>query len=119
KVLVGTGSSISPSRHCVDLNLSRFLAALICLLSVLTQGCRERHELHYSSLADAIEAGQVQRGWLPDFLPPSSYEIHLTYAAESARTWCAFRFSPNDTQSFKAKLTPVTTPPSRVQDIAD
>src|SRR5207253_11025087 len=95
-------------------------ASLVCLLSIaLLQACRKGQERFYPVLADATKSGEVTRGWLPDFLPKSSSKIHLLYDPSSPRTWCAFEFSPTDTQRLRGNLTSVEATPARVRYIED
>src|SRR5579871_3032173 len=61
-------------------------------------------ERSYATLADAKVAGEVDRGWLPDYLPSSSRNIRLINRVEHARTWCAFDFLPSDSDAFRRHL---------------
>jgi hypothetical protein len=85
----------------------------------LYRACRESRESLYGSLADAVKAGEVTRGWLPDFLPESSRNIRMLYSADSARTWCAFEFAPDDSQRLREKITNVDVLPERVKHIGN
>ena len=87
--------------------------------SVLFQACRESRESVYLSFADAVKAGEISHGWVPGFLPSSSRAIHLIYDPSSPRTWCAFQFSPNDSQPLRENLTSVDTLPPRGRRIAN
>jgi hypothetical protein len=90
----------------------------ICVAtSALLQTCGGRRESLYASLADGIKAGEVTRGWIPDYLPRSSYAIHIIYDPSSPRTWCAFEFSPSDSQSLKKNLTSVDVLPQRLKHV--
>jgi hypothetical protein len=69
-----------------------FLASpILCvgLSLILAAGCGDRRESFYPSLADAIRAGEINRGWIPDFLPESSRAIHIIYDPVSPRTYSA------------------------------
>lgn len=99
---------------------SRLYLALvgICIvLGILLQACGGRSEMFYSSLADATKAGEISRGWIPDFLPNSTLSIHITYDPSSPQTWCAFEFSSSDAQSLREKLTSVAALPQRVKRV--
>jgi hypothetical protein len=92
----------------IMLSSKSFVASpLVCvgLSLILAAGCSERREAFYPSLADAISAGEINRGCIPDFLPESSRAIHIIYAPESPRTYCAFEFSPSDSQRLVRNLT--------------
>src|SRR3974377_2313940 len=78
----------------------------ICIAAtVLLQACGGRKEYSYATLADAAKAGEINRGWIPDYLPTSSHAIRIIYDPSSPRTWCAFEFSPADSQILKKNLT--------------
>ena len=90
----------------------------ICVAAVIfVQSCGSRRESFYPSLADAKKAGEINRGWIPDYIPESSHAIHIVYDPESPRTWCAFEFSPSDSQTFQKNLTHVDTLPIRVKHV--
>lgn len=96
---------------------SKSLLALPILCAGLTSffaaGCGDRRDSFYPSLADAIKSGEVTRGWIPDFLPKGSRAIHIIYDPSSPRTWCAFEFSPDDSQRLRENLTSIDgLPPS-------
>jgi len=90
----------------------------VALFSILAGGCSERHQSFYPSLADADKGGEITRGWIPDYLPVSSRAIHIVYAPESPRTWCAFEFSPGDAQRLKENLKSVGALPPPVKRVA-
>jgi len=101
---------------------NRFRARVVLLgmcfaASALLHGCGDRKEYSYSALADAVKAGEVSRGWIPDYLPTSSHAIHIVYDPSSPRTWCAFEFSPADSQSLKKNLTSVAALPQRLKRV--
>jgi hypothetical protein len=83
-------------------------------LSVLCASCSDQREMSYESLANAIAAGESTRGWMPEWLPPSSHAIKITYDPSSPSTWCTFEFSPDDVQLLQGSLTRVDVPPPSV-----
>lgn len=85
--------------------------------SALLQTCGDRRVLFYPSLTDAIKAGEIDRGWIPDYLPASSHAIHIIYNPASPRTWCAFEFSPTDSQGLKKNLTNVNALPEALKRV--
>jgi hypothetical protein len=98
RTLMDTGSG----RICLAPNLAQIM--LFIFAGVFFQGCGERPESSYPLLADATDAGAVTRGWIPNFLPESSHDIHEMHDITSSRTWCSFQFSPNDAQRFRDSL---------------
>jgi hypothetical protein len=101
-------------------NRSRAGVALLgmCIAAnALLQACGDRQESSYATLADAAKAGEINRGWIPDYLPTSSHAIRIVYDPSSPRTWCAFEFSPADSQSLKKNLTSVSALPERLKRV--
>lgn len=94
-------------------------AVSVLCATVIFQSCREGRESYYASLSDAVAAGEITRGWVPDFLPASSHAIHEVHNPASPRTWCAFAFSPSDSQRFLKNVREVRELPASVSDIED
>lgn len=82
-----------------------FPLVLVCV--ALCAGCDEHRQYSYSTRAEAEAAGEITRGWLPDWLPSSARDIKLLYAVESPQTWGAFRFAPADMDRLRQHLTPL------------
>jgi hypothetical protein len=61
------------------------------LATVLVVGCAsETLEVNYDSYAVAVEAGSLQRGWLPLWLPAASTRIFERHNLDTnARMWAA------------------------------
>jgi len=100
----------------------RFRARLALLVtciatSALLQTCGDRRVSFYPSLNDAIKAGEIDRGWIPDYLPTSSHAIHIIYDPSSPRTWCAFEFSSTDSQGLKKNLRNVNALPEGLKRV--
>lgn len=76
--------------------------SLFCL--ALQVSCSDQYESSYPSLADAKRAGAVDRGWLPDFLPPGSRDIHEVHNIDTNQTWCAFAFVFADSDVLRRNL---------------
>ena len=49
----------------------------VTLFCILFAGCDESRDLFYSDLTGAAQAGELDRGWIPDYLPKTSRAIHL------------------------------------------
>ena len=97
---------------------SRVVLLGMCIAaSVLLPGCGDGKEYSYATLADAAKAGEISRGWIPDYVPTSSHAIHIVYDPSSPRTWCAFEFSPADSQSLKKNLTSADALPQRLKRV--
>lgn len=85
----------------------------ITLACILVEGCSNSHDLFYSAFGDAVKAGEIDRGWIPDYLPKTSRTIHLTEQDSPSKEWCGFEFPPTDSQSLRERLKSVDAlPPS-------
>src|SRR5262249_38403386 len=91
---------------------------VLCVM-LLSTSCRESRESYYASLSDAAGAGEIARGWIPDFLPESSHATHEIHDPASPRTWCGFAFSSGDSKLFLKKVREVSVLPVSVSNIDD
>lgn len=84
----------------------------------LSAACGGSHRVSsYASLADADKDGAITRGWIPEFLPASSRNIHETHENSGDVEWCAFECSPRDSQELQKALKSVDSIPVSVQHI--
>jgi hypothetical protein len=83
---------------------------------LLLAGCRRHNERFYATLADADKAGELTRGWIPEYLPQSSRNIHEIDGSPTFE-YCAFDFSPADSQNLKAAIMPVDSLPEWARQI--
>lgn len=82
-----------------------FFRGVMCvvLISLLgTVSCRTPRgdtivATHFATREDAERAGIFLRGWLPGWLPPSTYDIHECHSTQTNEVWASFRFSENET----------------------
>jgi hypothetical protein len=58
----------------------------------------------YSTLEDARSAELFNRGWLPDILPASAYDIRVTNDLDVNASEGEFSFDPADFPSFAAQF---------------
>lgn len=86
--------------------MKQLTAAISCLfLSLILVGCHSHdQDSFYAVLADARKAGEIDRGWIPDFIPGSSRSIHEVHDLSPSKVWCAFEFDPSDTGSLRSNL---------------
>jgi hypothetical protein len=77
-------------------------------LSTVLSGClfSDTVNSHYDTLAEAHKDGLVARGWLPDVLPPSSYDIRMSNQLDINYSTGEFHFAPNEMRLLTARLTP-------------
>lgn len=95
----------------------RLLAFVLC---VCLAGCHgDRRESFYPSLVDAKRDGAIDRGWIPDFLPGNSRDIHEMHDMSPSTTWCAFEFLPAESQSLRKNLKSIDALPPSVSRVAN
>lgn len=100
------------------LRAARTILAVAVCLGPFIFGCGHDHSTFYSSLTDADKAGEITRGWLPDFLPKSSHAIRQVYDLSPSTEWCEFEFAPADAQSLRKNVKEeVETLPAPVADV--
>ena len=90
-------------------------ALCVTLFCILLAGCDQKRELFYNDLSGAAKAGEFDRGWLPDYLPKTSRNIHLVELDSPSKEWCGFEFSPSDSQGLRETLKTVTALPPSVR----
>lgn len=103
----------------------RFAAILAGLLGLTSPaGCRDLDVVtaSYATLGEAIQAGAVERGWVPRGLPPGTREIREAHDLDSNRRWGLFDFPPEEADALRALLGPELTvhglrcdPPRRIE----
>jgi hypothetical protein len=74
----------------------RLCAAAALLFGLASPGCRDRDVVteSYATLADAVNAGAVERGWVPLGLPPSTQDLREAHDLDTNRRWGLFNFAP-------------------------
>ena len=60
----------------------------------------------YETLAEAQQAGAIERGWMPRGLPSGAHGIREAHDLDRHRLWGLFDFNPGDTDALKATLRP-------------
>jgi hypothetical protein len=60
----------------------------------------------YGSMAEAQQAGAIERGWMPRGLPSGAHDIREAHDLDRHRLWGLFNFQPADSDALKARLKP-------------
>ncbi len=94
-----------------------FVLFVLCLSLAACHG--DRRESFYPSLVEAKKDGAIDRGWIPDFLPESSRDIHELHDMSPSTTWCAFEFLPSESQSLRKNLKSIDVLPPSVSRVAN
>jgi len=75
----------------------------------LTLGaCSDRLSSDYATFDQAREQGGVGRGWIPEYLPPSSVEIREVHDLDTNEMWCTFEFAREEVATLHSRLKPVS-----------
>ncbi|MCD4754147.1 MAG: hypothetical protein K8R40_13840 [Anaerolineaceae bacterium] len=56
-----------------------FVALNFMALQIAARFLSDYEEYTYKTYADALSAGAIDRGWIPDFIPETAKDIHLGY----------------------------------------
>ena len=79
------------------------LTYLLCLFLV---GCSDVVTRDYKTYNDAVSDELFGRGWLPELIPSSSFNIKTSNNLDVNTSEGEFSFPPGDTQAFVSKLHP-------------
>lgn len=81
----------------------KIIFIIIFFLAVLATGVvwymdrTERHESYFSTYKDLSKSELIGKGWVPDFIPKSAYDIYEKHRVDIGRVNVKFKFKPNDT----------------------
>jgi hypothetical protein len=81
----------------------------IAAISIASLGCSvaERPEAHYETAAAAREAGAVERGWVPEWLPTEAESIREIHDLDTNEVCLRFSLSPDARTEFVSNLDPM------------
>jgi hypothetical protein len=113
---------VSDSRDAVSRRLHancRRPAALVAvgLLLVLPSACRDVDVVtgSYSTLAEARQAGAIDRGWIPRGVPAGAHDIREAHDLDTNRHWGLFNFPAAEAAALRALLEPDEMPLTGVE----
>jgi hypothetical protein len=90
----------------------------LLILSCLSGCRRDQTEWFYASLADVKNAKPSAQSWIPDdILPSTSHNIHAAGELSPSREWCAFEFSPSDSETSLKTISKADTLPEEVGNV--
>ena len=93
------------------MRFSQLLLSALVFVAVLLSACNplnETFEKHYDDYQSLVDAGEIQRGWAPEFLPESATDIHLKYDLDENAVLLSFAFDPADAEAMTQSCTPVS-----------
>lgn len=76
------------------------------LVVLLVAGCSDVVTSHYATYTDAANDQLFGRGWLPEFIPSSSFNITTSNDLDRNQSEREFSFSLPGTESFVSRLVP-------------
>ena len=79
-------------------------AGLAAALAVSACGDLDVVTASYRTLAEAREAGAIQRGWIPEGLPEGAYELREAHDLDTNRRWGLFNFPRQEAGTLQAIL---------------
>ena len=82
--------------------MSRIVAVFLTTLAL--GACSEKVSESHQSYAAAAASGLFERGWLPAYIPQSSFEISTKNDLDANTAEGSFRFKPGDAESFLGHL---------------
>jgi hypothetical protein len=77
-----------------------------CLLAVAACSDIRSQTASYATADEARSAGAIERGQLPDILPPGAYEIRSGYVPDTTHVWGLFNFPPEQGEALRVRLGP-------------
>ena len=84
-------------------------ARLIFLVVPVAVAACDSVASHYETLEEARADRLFERGWLPDVLPPSSYDITVENDLDLNTSQGEFSFSPSEFAQLRDRLSPLGT----------
>jgi hypothetical protein len=86
------------------------LIALCCLglAGACSRDPREEPYAYYAKFSEALADGAIQRGWLPEWVPPSASEIHLQVNLDTNRQCLRFNLPSADLPSLRGEFAPMS-----------
>jgi hypothetical protein len=78
------------------------------LLFLFLNGCfDEAPERFYSNYTEAVKAGELLRGWLPEWVPRDAERIYIQGDLDNNAVWLRFELSGASADSLKSSCSPL------------
>lgn len=84
---------------------------IIFIIPIPATGCRNVDVVtaSYATLDEARREGAIERGWIPEGLPPGTHDIREAHDLDSNRRWGLFSFRPEESDVLRRLLKPAET----------
>ena len=60
------------------------------MIVLLLSACSERFTAYYPKYEDALKAGAIERGWIPEIIPKTATDIHEQHDLDTNEVWLRF-----------------------------
>ncbi|HEX9092926.1 MAG TPA: hypothetical protein VF902_03000, partial [Coriobacteriia bacterium] len=72
--------------------------ALLLVTLLASTACRNTDVVTgtYATLAEARQAGAIERGWIPAFVPAGAHDLREAHDLDTSRRWGLFNFAESD-----------------------
>ena len=77
--------------------------------ALLLIACSGVTDESYATYAEARDAGLIDRGWMPDFVPPSATDIHEVHDLDTNAQILTFSAPGSDVPEITARFRPAPT----------
>ncbi len=82
-----------------------FSVAALLVGAVWLMEYSETFESHFETYQQLKESELINKGWVPNIIPKSAYDIHERHKVDVGRVNVSFRFQPDDTKEIEANCT--------------
>ena len=109
-------------RPVVALTLAALAVALVFVLAGMWLFPADVVSGHYKTIQEAHADRFIERGWLPDKLPPSTHDISWSNNLDVNTSNGRFRFEPAEFELLRQQLSPYSrtrNPPATLTDEVD
>lgn len=106
----GKGMKSGNSRKLID-KISSLVRRIVIVIMIIAAGfwllnysVGEDQFNTYPTMQEARESGSIERGWIPEVLPESTFDISEWHNLDVNEGHGKFRFEKNDVKSFEARI---------------
>ena len=84
-----------------SLGIIIFATIFISIGTVAFFSCSERETNNFKNYQSVVESGLIAKGWIPSFIPKSSYNIKEHHAVDIPNIYIELYFKPEDISYFE------------------
>ena len=81
----------------------------VTIAALLLTACGDITEERYDTYAEARDAGMIERGWMPDFVPTSATDIHDVHDLDTNAQTLIFSVPTSEVPATTARFRPAPT----------